>query len=285
MSEVGHGGADSSSCRNLPAQLVKFCLTSGRRSHNPCPMAVNDLDLDRIIAAIASEQASGGPLDRVTAAREVGARLEAFAHHVVAHFVDEARREGASWTDIGTALGVTRQAAQQRFVPAERLDVETAASKGPLPLSTRASAALSGGRELAAERHHATVEDVHVLLGLLASRSSGAVNTLKSLGRRAADVRKAARAQLPADGPRRSVKNPPLGRRGVKALDVATREALRAGSEQVGTEHLLLALASDPASAAGRALADAQLDYNDLRRQVVQAKAPSAAPRRRRKRA
>ncbi|REF34655.1 Clp protease N-terminal domain-containing protein [Thermasporomyces composti] len=249
-------------------------------------MAVNDLDLDQIITTIAAEQGSGGPLDRVTAAREVGARLEAFAHHVVAHFVDEARREGASWTDIGTALGVTRQAAQQRFVPAEGLDVETAASKGLLPLSSRASSALRAGRELAAEHHHATVEDIHLLLALLASRSSGAVNALKELGRRVADVRKAARAQLPADGPRRSVKTPPLGRSGVKVLDVATREALRANSEQVGTEHLLLALASVPTSAAGRALAEVEVDYDSIRAQVVGAKAPTtAASKRRRKRA
>ncbi|MDT0546858.1 hypothetical protein [Streptomyces lonegramiae] len=33
---------------------------------------------------------------------------------------------GRSWTDIGTALGVTRQAAQQRFhAPHKRYDPET----------------------------------------------------------------------------------------------------------------------------------------------------------------
>jgi hypothetical protein len=29
------------------------------------------------------------------------------------------RRSGASWTDIGRSMGVTKQAAQQRFVPRE----------------------------------------------------------------------------------------------------------------------------------------------------------------------
>ncbi|MCW7945472.1 hypothetical protein AAW14_26555 [Streptomyces hygroscopicus] len=41
------------------------------------------------------------------------------ADHLIGHFVDQARRSGASWTDIGKSMGVTRQAAQKRFVPKE----------------------------------------------------------------------------------------------------------------------------------------------------------------------
>lgn len=37
------------------------------------------------------------------------------ADHLIGHFVDQARRSGASWTDIGKAMGVTKQAAQKRF--------------------------------------------------------------------------------------------------------------------------------------------------------------------------
>src|SRR6202161_2621067 len=39
------------------------------------------------------------------------------ADHLIGHFVDQARRSGASWTDIGRSMGVTKQAAQKRFVP------------------------------------------------------------------------------------------------------------------------------------------------------------------------
>ena len=39
------------------------------------------------------------------------------ADHLIGHFVDQARRSGASWTDIGRGLGVSKQAAQKRFVP------------------------------------------------------------------------------------------------------------------------------------------------------------------------
>jgi len=47
----------------------------------------------------------------------VSARLGELADHLIGHFVDEARRAGASWTDIGESMGVTKQAAQKRFVP------------------------------------------------------------------------------------------------------------------------------------------------------------------------
>lgn len=39
------------------------------------------------------------------------------ADHLIGHFVDQARRSGASWTEIGKCMGVTKQAAQKRFVP------------------------------------------------------------------------------------------------------------------------------------------------------------------------
>jgi hypothetical protein len=239
-------------------------------------MAVNDLDLDKIIGTVEAGQAEGGPLDRVSAARETASRLEALAQHVVAHFVDQARHDGASWTDIGTALGVTRQAAQQRFVPAEGVDVDAAVNKPALPYTSRASAALLAARELATEHHHRSVEDVHLLLVLLDNRGGGAIGAMRGLGRKTADVRKAARNHLGADGPRRSAKNPPLGRSAVKALDVAAREALRLGSGEIGTEHELLALVSDPSSAAGQALADAGVSYDDLRAEVAKQAAVSA---------
>lgn len=37
------------------------------------------------------------------------------AQHRLWDAVQEARRQGASWTEVGQALGVTRSAAQQRF--------------------------------------------------------------------------------------------------------------------------------------------------------------------------
>ena len=47
----------------------------------------------------------------------VAEQLTDNADHLVGHFVDQARRAGASWTEIGRSMGVTKQAAQKRFVP------------------------------------------------------------------------------------------------------------------------------------------------------------------------
>ena len=57
------------------------------------------------------------PLDQLTDAVLAAESLDELADHLIGHFVDQARRSGASWTEIGKCMGVTKQAAQKRFVP------------------------------------------------------------------------------------------------------------------------------------------------------------------------
>lgn len=61
-------------------------------------------------------RAGDRPLENITAAIEVTGELAVLADHVVAHFVEEARAAGHSWNQIGTSMGMTRQAAQQKYV-------------------------------------------------------------------------------------------------------------------------------------------------------------------------
>src|SRR3954454_20499541 len=77
----------------------------------PSPVPVR---LDDLIGAIVG--AHEAPLDRLTNAVVLAERLGDLADSLIGHFVDQARRAGASWSDIGRSLGVTKQAAQQRFV-------------------------------------------------------------------------------------------------------------------------------------------------------------------------
>jgi Clp amino terminal domain, pathogenicity island component len=238
-------------------------------------MANTTIDLEQVLTVVEARDPDASALERVTAAGAIASRLELLGQHAVAHFVQEARKAGASWTDIGGALGVTRQAAQQRFVPAGGLDLETATTKAVLPLTDRAAAALTAARDLAAQHHHRGTEDVHLLLALLDSRSSRAVAAVKALGQRAADVRKAGRAHLGAEGPRRAPAAPPFERSTVRALDTGAREALRLDKDAIGTEHLLLALAVEPESSAGQALAEAGVAYAPLRDQVAALPTPS----------
>src|SRR6185369_8461522 len=112
------------------------------------------------------ERQRGDPLEQLTAAVLVAAHLEDLADHLIGHFVDRARSTGASWTTIGQSLGVTKQAAQKRFVPHEP---ETAAVD--LRIFARytdgARMAVVGAQEQA-RRHGATeIRPGHLLLALL----------------------------------------------------------------------------------------------------------------------
>ncbi|MGQ0431968.1 MAG: hypothetical protein ACT452_06140 [Microthrixaceae bacterium] len=54
------------------------------------------------------------PLDFLT---ELKACTTTLVEQLEANAVARAREQGASWTDIGTALGISRQAAWERFAP------------------------------------------------------------------------------------------------------------------------------------------------------------------------
>src|ERR687889_2256750 len=71
--------------------------------------------LDDLIQAIT--RVHFDPLEQLTDAVLAGEHLGEVADHLIGHFVDQARRSGASWTEIGRSMGVTKQAAQKRFVP------------------------------------------------------------------------------------------------------------------------------------------------------------------------
>src|SRR3954452_16430874 len=71
--------------------------------------------LDDLIDAINKVHADA--LDRLSDAVLAAEHLGDVADHLIGHFVDSARRSGASWTEIGQSMGVTKQAAQKRFVP------------------------------------------------------------------------------------------------------------------------------------------------------------------------
>ncbi len=70
--------------------------------------------LDDLIGAI--KQVHSDTLEQLSSAVLAADHLGDLADHLIGHFVDQARRSGASWTDIGRSMGVTRQAAQKRFV-------------------------------------------------------------------------------------------------------------------------------------------------------------------------
>ncbi|MFI8192860.1 Clp protease N-terminal domain-containing protein [Streptomyces sp. NPDC085946] len=194
--------------------------------------------LDDLIAAIKKVHAE--PLEQLQDAVIAGEHLGEVADHLIGHFVDQARRSGASWTDIGKSMGVTRQAAQKRFVPKEgggALD----ASQGFSRYTPRARNTVMAAHNEAKAAGNTEGLPEHLVLGLLAEPEGIAVKAIVAQGVAPAAVREAAAAALPPAA-EEVPELVPYGAAAKKVLELTFREALRLGHNYVGTEHLLLAL-------------------------------------------
>jgi len=75
----------------------------------------NDVEID--LAADAALRAAMAELTRgdVTQRLEAAQRLRHAAEALLAELVAEARKKGATWSDIGGTLGVSTQAAHQKY--------------------------------------------------------------------------------------------------------------------------------------------------------------------------
>jgi len=198
-------------------------------------MTVN-LRLDDLIEGITKVQTE--PLDQLSDAVLAAEHLGDVADHLIGHFVDQARRSGASWTEIGQSMGVTKQAAQKRFVPkGHDLDLAGGFSR----FTTRARNVVMASQEAARSAGNDLIGTPHLVLGLLTEPKALAALTLVALGHPLKDVRTAATAVLPeaADEVPGLI---PYDADANKTLELCIREAIRLGHNYVGTEHMLLAL-------------------------------------------
>jgi ATP-dependent Clp protease ATP-binding subunit ClpA len=191
--------------------------------------------LDDLISAI--QRVHDEPLEQLTDAVLAADHLGEVADHLIGHFVDQARRSGASWTDIGRSMGVTKQAAQKRFVPKEALDPQ----QGFTRFTPRARNVVAAAQEEARTAGNPEVSSGHLVLGLLTEPEGLAAKALVAQGRTPDAVRQAVTASLPpAAGDVPALV--PFDGSAKKALELTFREALRLGHNYIGTEHLLLAL-------------------------------------------
>ena len=177
------------------------------------------------------------------------------ADHLIGHFVDQARRSGASWTDIGKSMGVTRQAAQKRFVPKAESDLDP--SQGFSRYTPRARNVVIVSQNEAKNAGNDLIRTEHLVLGLITEAEGLGAKAITAQGVTLDAVREAATAALPpsADDVPALI---PFDSNAKKALELTFREALRLGHNYIGTEHILLALleqeaGSGTASSAGSA--------------------------------
>ncbi|GAB3960756.1 Clp protease N-terminal domain-containing protein [Streptomyces sparsus] len=196
--------------------------------------------LDDLIDAI--KKVNSDALDQLSDAVIAADHLGDVADHLIGHFVDQARRSGASWTDIGRSMGVTRQAAQKRFVPKDPKEPnDLDPSQGFSRFTPRARNVVMAAHNEAREAGNVTIRPEHLVLGLLSEPEGIAARALLAQGVAADAVRRAASAVLPAAS-QEAPDLVPYDAAARKVLELTFREALRLGHNYVGTEHLLLAL-------------------------------------------
>ncbi|HEY5151184.1 MAG TPA: Clp protease N-terminal domain-containing protein [Mycobacterium sp.] len=180
-------------------------------------------------------------LDQLTDAVLTAEHLGEVADNLIGHFVDQARRSSASWTDIGKSMGVTKQAAQKRFVSkiANLHTVDLDPGQGFSRFTPRARSAIVAAQNAAQNAGNAEITPDHLLLGLLADPAALATPLLRAQNVTAEAVR-AAVTLAP-----RSAERPaliPFSASARKALESTFAESLRLGHNYIGTEHMLLAL-------------------------------------------
>ncbi|MFD5393452.1 Clp protease N-terminal domain-containing protein [Streptomyces sp. NPDC127097] len=198
----------------------------------------NPVRLDDLIEAI--KKVHGDALDQLQSAVVAADHLGEVADHLIGHFVDQARRSGASWTEIGKSMGVTRQAAQKRFVTKDEAAADMSQDFGRF--TPRARNVVVASQNKAREGSHAQIGTGHLVLGLLDAPEGLAARVLVAQGIQLEAVKEAVAGTLPEPSSEPLPALVPFDAHAKKALELTFREALRLGHNYVGTEHLLLAL-------------------------------------------
>lgn len=173
-------------------------------------------------------------IELLTAAARLAGQLQALADDLVEDYVEHCRLHGCSWTDIGTALGVTRQAAQQRFLTPHR-------EYAPGELSEEIRQAMTQMKQAAVLHRNNYIGTEHLLWGIAAEDNS-ATKLLASMDIPLTDLRRSvnARLGLGASKAAERIAWTPYSR---KAMAVARELATEAGSSTIGCDHLLVGLA------------------------------------------
>jgi ATP-dependent Clp protease ATP-binding subunit ClpA len=182
------------------------------------------------------------------------------ADHLIGHFVDQARRSGASWTEIGQHMGVTKQAARKRFIPKDPGGVpeeDAGGGDGFSRFTLRARNAVVVAQEAARDAGSATVTPAHLLLGLLSERKGFAALCLAAQDVDLDGLEAAITDGLPPASEQKLPALIPFDLDARKVLELTVREALRMGHNYVGTEHVLLALLEQEGGAGPLATAGA----------------------------
>ena len=220
-------------------------------------------DVDALADVVEQRAPSPAALDHLGTAVAVVEELRGQGDLLLERFVGRARGEGCSWTQIGETLGVSKQAAHQRFLPAEQ------ANGGWPPHATDlVRRAMVTGQDQARALGHNCLGTEHVLLGLLAEEDGLAAHALRALGVGDAAVRGRIEARV-GIGPSRQWEALGVAPRLKRALEIARSHARALDHRCMNTEHVLLAFGDVSDSVAAEILRDLDAPPDAVRRQLA----------------
>lgn len=227
-------------------------------------MSEETLTLDTLIARVDAGAEDEPPLDRLTRAIELAARVSELGENLVGHYVDLARRDGVPWSDIGTRLGVSRQATQKRF------NVTAALKEPDQPgfwdrTSPELREAVKRARDEAHRRRKTYLGTEHLLLGLVGDEDAIGARALAVCGAPPATVRAAVDGRIGVPSGEPLPDEAPATRLALGSLQHSLREALRSDSALVDTAHLALGLLTIGDGLASDVLTNLGVTYDTLR--------------------
>ncbi len=204
------------------------------------PLTMNLVDL---ISGLDEELPDADALTRISEAHLRSQTLADLGEQLVDHYVSKAKQRGASWTEIGDALGVSKQAAQQRRA-ATPFDRFTELSRHSIVLA----------QEAARTRKHDLIGTEHLLLGLLGEPQGMAYKLLTATTTSERGVRDAIEDATPPAGTKVLRGHIAFGSDSKEAIEQARYASDELGHDGVGTEHLLLGLIRGKGSPAAQIL-------------------------------
>lgn len=220
-------------------------------------MSPLNVSLTDLIARLDEELTDVDDLARISEAHLRAQTLSDLGEQLVDHYVGRAKQVGASWSQIGDALGVSKQAAQQRPTSAP-FDRFTDLNRHSIVLA----------QEAARSHKHDFIGTEHLLLGLLNEAQGTAHRLLVANAESERLVRDEIEASMSPAGKKALRGHIAFRPETKEAIEQAHRAAADLGHDWVGTEHTLLGLVRG-ASPAARVLAKLGFTSDQLHEMVA----------------
>lgn len=220
-------------------------------------MSPLDISLADLIARLDEELPDSSELARISEARLRAQTLSDLGDQLLDHYVGKAKQVGASWSEIGDAIGVTRQAAQQRHTPAP-FDRYTNLNRHTIVLA----------QEAARTYKHDLIGTEHLLLGLLGEPQGLAYELLVAKAGSEQRVRDAIEEVMAPAGEKALRGHIAFRPASKEAIEQALRASVDLGHDWVGTEHSLLGLIRTEESPAAQILRNLGFTSDELHETV-----------------